>query len=71
MKNQTFGIELEMNGILRTKAAAVIAAHFGTTPSAPDHSCYHTQTIRMPDGRVWKVMRDSSIPGPEDRGWRT
>ena len=66
MKNQTFGIELEMNGILRTKAAAVIAAHFGTTPSAPDHSCYHTQTIRMPDGRVWKVMRDSSIPGPDE-----
>ena len=25
MKNQTFGIELEMNGILRTKAAQVIA----------------------------------------------
>ena len=20
----------------------------------------------MPDGRVWKVMRDSSIPGPDD-----
>ena len=66
MKNQTFGIELEMNGILRTKAAAVIAAHFGTTPSVPDHGCYRTQTICMPDGRVWKVMRDSSIPGPDD-----
>ena len=66
MKNQTFGIELEMNGILRTKAAAVIAAHFGTTPSIPDHGCYRTQTICMPDGRVWKVMRDSSIPGPDD-----
>ena len=66
MKNQTFGIELEMNGISRTKAAAVIAAHFGTTPSFPDHSCYHTISVRMPDGRVWKVMRDSSIPGPED-----
>ena len=66
MKTQTFGIELEMNHIQRMKAAAVIAAHFGTTPSAPDHTCYHTQTIRMPDGRVWKVMRDSSIPGPDD-----
>ena len=65
MKNQTFGIEIEMNGILRTKAAAVIAAHFGTTESRPDGTCYHTQTIRMPDGRVWKVMRDSSIPGPD------
>ena len=65
MKNQTFGIELEMNGILRTKAAAVIAAHFGTTPSAPQGGCYYTQTIRMPDGRIWKVMRDGSIPGPD------
>ena len=61
MKNQTFGIEIEMNGILRIKAAAVIAAHFGTTESRPDGTCYHTQTIRMPDGRVWKVMRDSSM----------
>ena len=66
MKEQTFGIELEMNGILRTKAAKVIAEHFGTTPSMPDHTCYHTQTVRMTDGRVWKVMRDGSIPGPDD-----
>ncbi len=65
MKNQTFGIELEMNGILRTKAAQVIAEHFGTHPSSPEYGCYHTQTIRMPDGRVWKVMRDGSIPGPD------
>ena len=66
MKEQTFGIELEMNGILRTKAAKVIAEHFGMTPSMPDHTCYHTQTVRMPDGRVWKVMRDASIPGPDE-----
>ncbi len=66
MKNQTFGIELEMNGIARSKAAAVIAAHFGTTPSYPDSSCYHTIQVGMPDGRIWKVMRDSSIPGPDD-----
>lgn len=65
MKNQTFGIELEMNGILRAKAAQVIADHFGTQPSHPEYGCYHTQTIRMPDGRVWKVMRDGSIPGPD------
>ena len=66
MKTQTFGIELEMNGILRTKAAQTLAELFGTEASFPDRSCYHTQTVSMPDGRVWKVMRDSSIPGPED-----
>ena len=32
MKNQTFGIEIEMNHISRAKAAEVIAAHFGNTP---------------------------------------
>ena len=66
MKNQTFGIELEMNGIKRTLAAKVIADHFGTTASHPSYGAYHTQTIRMPDGREWKVMRDGSIPGPDD-----
>ena len=66
MKDQTFGIELEMNGILRSTAAQVIAAHFGTTPSAPDHTCYGTLSIPTGDGRVWKVMRDGSIPGPDD-----
>ena len=65
MKDQTFGIEIELNGILRTKAAHVLAGYFGTTESRPDETCYHTQTIRMPDGRIWKVMRDSSIPGPD------
>ena len=47
MKNQTFGIEFEMNGILRTKAAQVIAEHFGTHPSQPEGGCYYTQTIRI------------------------
>lgn len=31
MKTQTFGIEVEMTGITRQRAAEVIAAHFGTT----------------------------------------
>ena len=65
MKEQTFGIELEMNSILRTKAAKVIAEHFGTQPSMPDHTVYATQTIPTGDGRMWKVMRDGSIPGPD------
>ena len=65
MKNQTFGIEIEMNHILRTRAADVIGAYFGTTPSTPDNTCYRTQTIPTGDGRFWKVMRDSSIPGPD------
>ena len=65
MKNQTFGIELEMNGIPRRSAAQVIADYFGTRASAPAGGCYYTQTIPTGDGREWKVMRDSSIPGPD------
>ena len=63
MKNQTFGIEIELNGIKRTKAARLIAEYFGTVATSPDSSCYHTQVIKLSDGRKWKVMRDSSIPG--------
>ena len=65
LREQTFGIEIEMNHILRTRAAQVIADHFGTQPSNPEGYCYHTQTIPTGDGRFWKVMRDSSIPGPD------
>ena len=64
MKTQTFGIEIEMNGIRRTAAAQVIAEYFGTRQSAPAGGSYYTQTIPTGDGREWKVMRDASIPGP-------
>ncbi|MBR5785862.1 MAG: amidoligase family protein, partial [Clostridia bacterium] len=30
MRNQRFGIEIEMTGITRTKAAKVIAGHFNS-----------------------------------------
>ena len=30
MKDQTFGIEIEMNHISRARAAEVVAEHFGT-----------------------------------------
>lgn len=65
MRNQTFGIEVELNGILREKAAQVIANHFGTHPGQPGGAPYRTIRIPTGDGRVWKVMRDSSIPGPD------
>ena len=31
MKEQTFGIEIEMTGLTRYDAAKVVAAYFGTT----------------------------------------
>ena len=67
MKNQTFGIEIECYGVDRTKVATAVAGYFGTTASRPDHTCYRTQTIPTGDGRHWKVMRDASLPGPDDQ----
>ena len=61
MKKQLFGVEVEMTGITRKKAAEIVAEVLGVTPSRPDGTCYHTRTITDQADRKWKVMRDSSI----------
>lgn len=61
IKNQKFGVEVEMTGITRKKAADIVAEVLGTTASRPDSTCYHTRTIIDQAARKWKVMRDSSI----------
>ena len=73
MKDQTIGIEIEMNHITRGKAARVIAA---TLPSGTlgdgatvRHvgGTYDAWEVTGVDGRVWRVVRDSSIVGPDDQ----
>jgi hypothetical protein len=60
MLTTRFGIEIEMTGITRTKAANAVAAFLnGTVESTYDG--YDTRKIHAPDGRVWKVVRDASI----------
>ena len=61
IKNQLFGVEVEMTGITREKAATIIANVLGVTPSQPRGNCYHTRTIVDHSLRKWKIMRDSSI----------
>ena len=61
LKNQLFGVEVEMTGITREKAATIVAEVLGTTPSHPDDTCYKTRIIADQAARKWKVMRDSSI----------
>ena len=63
MKNQTFGIEIEMNHITREKAAQVIATHFGTSVTHAG-GVYDTRNIPDAQGRIWKVVSDASIDGP-------
>lgn len=60
LRKQTFGIEIEMTGITREKAASVIAMYFG------GHTMHHgggydTYLVHDAQGRVWKTMNDSSI----------
>lgn len=61
IKKQRYGVEVEMTGITRAKAASIIAEVFGTRASLPDRTCYHTVSIKDQSARTWKVMRDSSI----------
>ena len=67
MKNQTIGVEVEMNNITREKAAKKIAKFFGTTAYyAAGEYGYKAWVCKDQQGRVWKFMRDSSISGPDD-----
>lgn len=68
LKNQLFGVEVEMTGITREKAARLVAEVLGTTPSHPESNCYHTHTIADQAARKWKIMRDSSIEAIRNDG---
>jgi hypothetical protein len=55
-----FGIEIEMTGITRAKAAKTVADHLrGTVEKC--YGSYDTHKITAPDGRVWKIVSDASI----------
>lgn len=66
-KNQTIGVEVEMNNITRKRAAELVAAYFGTTA---EHTAYiygyETWSCKDNQGRVWKFSRDCSIEGPDE-----
>ena len=60
IKDQRFGVEVEMTGITREKAAQALAVYFGTAPRYRG-GVYDSWSIQDPEGKTWKVMRDSSI----------
>ena len=60
MKSQKFGIEIEMTGITRQKAAEIISGYFGTHATYVG-SHYSTYTAKDRIGRTWKCMSDASI----------
>ena len=60
IKNQNFGIEIELTGITRANAAKVIANYFGTS-SRYIGTYYKIYEATDRKGRTWKAMSDGSI----------
>ena len=70
MRTQRFGIEIEMTGITRKKAAEAIAEYFGTE-SFYIGTYYKTYGAKDRQGRTWKATYDSSIIAQKKSGGRT
>ena len=68
MKNQTIGVEVEMNSIARSRAAKVVAEYFGTGryENTAGRNGYSTWSAWDAEGREWKFQKDVSISGPDD-----
>lgn len=60
IQDQNFGIEIEMTGLTRIRAAEVIAEYFGSNRRY-DGSYYDESSAIDSEGRKWKVMSDGSI----------
>ena len=69
MKNQTIGVEVEMNSITRQKAAKVAADFFGTGrfENTAGRNGYSTWSAWDAQGRKWKFQKDVSIAGPDEQ----
>lgn len=68
MKQQTIGVEVEMNSITRKEAAMLAATFFGTGryEDTARRNGYYTWSAWDAQGREWKFQRDVSIAGPDD-----
>jgi hypothetical protein len=60
IKDQCFGVEVEMTGITRRQAAQALADYFGTAPYYIGGT-YDTWAVKDGEGKEWKLMSDASI----------
>ena len=67
MKDQYFGVEVEMTGITREQAATALAAYFATDARYVG-GAYDKWCVTDRDGKEWTVMSDSSIHGEQKIG---
>ena len=67
LKNQTIGVEVEMNSITRLEAAKVAAEFFGThrVEDTAYRNGYSTVSAWDAQGREWKFQKDVSIAGDD------
>ena len=67
LKNQTIGVEVEMNSITRPEAARIAAEFFGTGRfgDTARRNGYCTWSAWDAQGREWKFQRDVSIHGDD------
>lgn len=60
IKDQCFGVEVEMTGITREQAARALADYFGTEPRQA-YDYYGSWYVPDPEGKEWRFMSDSSL----------
>ena len=60
IKDQCFGVEVEMTGITRQQAAQALAEYFGTIPRHYGGT-YDGWSVKDPEGKEWKLVSDASI----------
>ena len=60
LREQKIGIEVEMTGITRRRAAEVIAEYLGSTANH-EGGGYGTYSVRDNEDRKWKFVSDGSI----------
>ena len=67
MKEQTIGVEIEMNNITRRKASKLVAEFFGTGrfEDTAYRNGYSTWSAWDSQGREWKFQKDVSIAGDD------
>ena len=67
LKNQTIGVEVEMNSITRKDAAKIAAEFFGTGrfQDTAYRNGYYTWSAWDAQDREWKFQKDVSIAGPD------
>ena len=69
IKDQCFGVEIELTGITREEAAEALGAYFETMPWR-SYDNYDSWYVPDRDGKQWRIMNDSSISAEQKDGRR-